>query len=88
MKAADKPTPRDDVMFRELEDGGVIYDPKTEKVHSLNVTASVVWCMLDGQTSLDTIADEIAERTNAKRELVCDDVLRIAHEFGKQGLLE
>ena len=88
MKANDKPVPRDDVMFRELEDGCVIYDPKTEKVHSLNVTAATIWCMLDGNTSASDIAQNIAERTNADMSVVLADVIRTIEDFGKQGLLK
>ena len=88
MKPSDVPAPRDGVLFRELEDGCVLYDPEAEKVHSLNVTAGVIWCLVDGVRSIDEIADEVASRSGAGAEAVLADVLRAAGEFARQGLLQ
>lgn len=88
MKPSDVPAARDGVLFRELEDGCVLYDPRAEKVHSLNVTAGVIWCLVDGVRSIDEIADEVASRSGAGAETVLADVLRAAGEFARQGLLQ
>ena len=56
MRLTDIPNPRDNVLFRELDDGCVLYDPGNEKVHSLNVTAARIWCLIDGSRSLGDIA--------------------------------
>ncbi len=88
MNASDVPRPKDGVLFRELENGCVLYDAETEKVHSLNLTAGVIWCLIDGARSLGDIADEVAERSDADPETVLGDVLRAADEFARQGLLQ
>lgn len=88
MKPSDVPAARDGVLFRGLEDGCVLYDPEAEKVHSLNVTAGVIWCLVDGVRSIDEIADEIASRSGAGAEAVLADVLRAADELARQGLLQ
>jgi hypothetical protein len=67
VNAPDVPTPKDGVLFRELENGCVLYDAETEKVHSLNLTAGVIWCLIDGARPLGDIADEVTERSDAGR---------------------
>jgi len=88
VRPSDIPVPRDDVLFRELDDGCVLYDAETEKVHSLNVTAGVIWCLMDGERSLGEIAADVAARSDAEAETVLRDVVRAAGEFARQGLLQ
>ena len=88
MKPSDVPVPRDDILFRELDDGCVLYDAAHEKVHSLNVTAGAIWCLLDGSRSLDSVAAEISAQSDADPETVLNDVVRSAGEFARQGLLQ
>lgn len=88
MKAADVPTPRDGVLFRELDDGCVLYDSQNEKVHSLNVTAGFIWCLMDGARSLGEIAREISSASGSDEAVVLRDVLRAAGQFARQGLVE
>jgi len=34
---------RDNVLYRGLVDGGLVYDSRTRRVHHLNASAAVVW---------------------------------------------
>jgi len=88
VKPADAPTLRDDVLFRELADGCVLYDPENEKVHSLNLTAGFVWCLMDGTRSLTAIADELRATCDAEGADVLRDVVKTAERFARQGLLQ
>ena len=88
MNISDVPTPKDGVLFRELEDGCVLYDAETEKVHSLNVTAGVIWCLMDGVRPLGEIADELGARSEVDAATALGDVLRTADEFAHQGLFQ
>ncbi|MFO7898697.1 MAG: PqqD family protein [Planctomycetota bacterium] len=90
MEPSDTPKARDDVLFRELDDGCALYDPNSETVHSLNLTAGFIWCLMDGSRSLSEIASEIssAAEAGADPETVLSDVRRTAHELARQGLLE
>lgn len=88
MKAVDVPTARDGVLFRELDDGCVLYDSKNEKVHSLNTTAGFIWCLMDGARSLGEIAREISSASGSDEAVVLRDVLRAADQFARQGLVE
>ena len=87
MKATDVPGTKEGVLFRELDDGCVLYDPATETVHSLNLTAGFIWCLMDGERSLDEIAGEIAAASGGDPAVVRRDVVRAADEFARQGLL-
>jgi len=88
VKATDAPKPKDGVLFRELDDGCVLYDPQGEKVHSLNLSAGFVWCLMDGERSLDDIAGELCAASQAPPATVLKDVLRVARRFARQGLIE
>ncbi len=90
MRPEDTPKAREDVLFRELDDGCALYDPDNEKVHSLNLTAGFIWCLMDGSRSLAQIAAEIAEaaESGADAETVVADVVQAAEQLARQGLLE
>ena len=88
MKPDDTPSARDDVLFRELDDGCVLYDPATEKVHSLNATAAFIWCLLDGERSLTDVAAELCRATGADEATVLRDVRRAADHLRRQGLFK
>ena len=56
------PTVRtDDVVVEELLDESVIYDLKTNKAHSLNRTATLVWRHCDGHTTVTQMATLLAK---------------------------
>ncbi|MFW6107557.1 MAG: PqqD family protein [bacterium] len=90
MEPSDTPKARDDILFRELHDGCALYDPSNETVHSLNLTAGFIWCLLDGSRSLSDIASDIssAAEGGADPDTVLADVRRAADELARQGLLE
>jgi coenzyme PQQ synthesis protein D (PqqD) len=87
VKSSDTPQARDGVLFRELDDGCVLYDPDNEKVHSLNETAGLLWCLMNGERTLAEIAGEVAEASGGDAETVLGDTLQAAEEFARQGLL-
>ncbi len=50
-----KPKARPDLLFRELSDGGIIYEPQTDTIHSLNASAAFIWALCDGMHTISTI---------------------------------
>lgn len=50
-----------DVSVRELAGEFVVFDASRSKVHALNRTASAVWRLSDGETSVDEIAAALGE---------------------------
>ena len=57
-------------------------------VHMLNSTAALVWQVLDGEQSLDTLAEELSSATGADVSRVSQDVIGLTRELGRMGLLE
>jgi len=55
----DRPCSRNHLLFKELDDGGVVYDPTTETIHSLNPSAAFIWILCDGNHSILEIIDSV-----------------------------
>ena len=82
-----RPAVRSDLQYRELEDGGVIYDTAAEKIHTLNVTAAYIWNCCDGAHTLSEIASELNQHVNVPPEQALKDVSEALTYFHGQGLL-
>lgn len=52
---------RDDVVFRPLGDDFALYDPASQRLHVLNLTAALVWSYCDGLNDADGIARGVAD---------------------------
>ena len=78
---------RQELQYRELDDGGVIYDPVTERIHTLNASAAYIWNCCDGSHTLQQIANELHQYANVPLEKAIDDVQQTAAQFQKEGLL-
>ena len=83
------PCVRDDAVFRSLGPEWVVYDPQTQLLHLLNVTAALVWTACDGSRSLDDIAREVGEvlAEAPSEDQVFEDVGAAIEEFRSHGLL-
>ncbi|MBI4531431.1 MAG: PqqD family protein [Candidatus Latescibacteria bacterium] len=82
------PVKRRDMLVREIDGEGVIYDRLHRKVHALNVTANVVWDLCDGYHKVDDIVEHLRSRFDVPVTLARGDVLRIIETFREVGLLE
>ncbi len=80
--------PRGSLVWIEIDGEAVIYDERRPTTHLLNATGTIVWCLLDGKTRLDEISAELAEAFVIGYEQVLGDVVQLACEFGRRGLLE
>ena len=47
--------------LRQADDENVVYDPETSAVHLLNVTATAIWVLCDGETTPEEMVDAICE---------------------------
>ena len=87
MQDESKPLVRDDLQYRELDDGGVIYDTAAERIHTLNLTAAYVWNSCDGVHNLLEIASDLHEQTKAPLETALKHVHEAVLYFENEGLL-
>jgi hypothetical protein len=84
------PKARDDVVFRQLDDEWVLFDPRDNKMHVLNLTASLVWTHCSGSLSLPEIAAEVREAFpgSDSADSVERDVAGVVSEFARAGLFQ
>jgi hypothetical protein len=82
----ERPRARPDVVFRQLDDEWVIYDPVTNRLHALNLTAALVWEHCTGERTVAEIAGEVlgafepAPDPQAVQRDVSDTVQRLLGE--------
>jgi hypothetical protein len=82
-----KPRVRSDLQYRELADGGVIYDTAREKIHTLNLAAAFIWNCCDGSHDLQAITSELRQQANLSLEQASRDVKTAIEYFDDEGLL-
>ena len=82
-----KPRVRSDLEYRELADGGVIYDTASERIHTLNLTAAFIWNCCDGSHDLRAITLELSQQANLSPEQALQDVQTALQYFEHERLL-
>ena len=82
-----RPNIRRDLQYRELEDGGVIYDTSAEMIHTLNVTAAYIWNCCDGLHNVSEIASELNQLKDVPPEQAANDVSDALTYFQREALL-
>lgn len=85
-----RPRSRDDVVFRELADDWVLFDPDSRRLHVLNLTAALVWSHCTGEHGVDEITRRVRRAFDdpPDPEDVAEDVREALRSFVRQGLLE
>ena len=59
-----------------------------ESIYSLNEVGTVIWSMLDGETTVDGVIDEVCLRFGVSRELAERDTLAFLNGLESAGLVE
>lgn len=85
---ATKPRVRPDLTVVELDGEAVIYDERTDDIHHLNPTATIVFSLCDGTASFGEIVADIAEVFTVPPDQVARDVRSLLREFRRSGLLQ
>lgn len=78
---------REDVIVKEMGDETVLYDQTLNLVHSLNVTASIIWELCDGEKGLDEIIQGILEKFDVDEKTARKDTEKTLAEFKEKGFL-
>jgi len=84
---------REEIAWRKMKDGTTtIVSPLTDKIITINGSASVIWEMLDGNNSIENIADKILTTYEIDdenpSESVFNDVEEIVASFIERDLIE
>ena len=84
-----KPCRTKNIVLKKLGKERLLYDPTTDKVHTLNPTASLIWSLCDGRHSLQEIRKAIQENFSVKGTVEVEkDILKNLKELRELGLLE
>lgn len=88
MTEESRPKRRDELSQRLVAGERVVLDPKSQAMHQLNITATIVWELCDGENSVVEIARNLAERFEIAEDLALRDVTDTVARFEKEGLLD
>jgi hypothetical protein len=81
------PVPAPWVRVVPIESEAILIDEKEERLHALDVAGALVWLCLDGTSSLNEIAVDLAEEFGAPVDRVRSDIVGLARQLGAGGLL-
>jgi hypothetical protein len=82
------PRRRKGVSGEEIDGESVLYDARNASLHLLNSSASAVWWLIDGVSSVEELAGELATRFDAAPETMRSDVVKLLGVLGEQHLVE
>jgi PqqD family protein of HPr-rel-A system len=85
---AGHPRAREDVMFRQVDDEWVVFDPAANQLHVLNLSAALVWSHCTGDFSPHEIARALEDAYGLEGERAQADVRAAIERFRGAGLLE
>lgn len=55
------PKVKETLLFKEMDDGAVIYEPAKEICYSLNSSSAYIWSLCDGNFSVHEIIDNVKQ---------------------------
>jgi hypothetical protein len=82
-----KPIARADLTVVELDGEAVIYDEETTELHHLNPTATIVFGLCDGTSTMGEMSTEIAEAFDVPLEQVEPQVRTLVRRLRRAKLL-
>jgi len=82
-----RPTTRPDLPFRELKDGGVVYEYQSGTLHSLNTTAAYIWTLCDGNHTISEIITSIQQNFKQFETDPTSEVIKTVEKFQTLNLL-
>ncbi len=82
-----KPQRREELSQRLVAGERVVLDPHTKAMHQLNITATIVWELCDGQHTVAQIAQKLVQRFEIAEDLALSDVTDTVARFQDEGLL-
>ena len=71
-----------------LDGEGVLLDEDENRLHLLNATATLLWQLYDGTTTLGDLADDLSAEIGGDRATILADLVTISRHLGSEGLLE
>lgn len=82
-----KPRRRDDLAVVELEGEALIYDESNDNLHHLNPTATLIFNLFDGSTTIKDLATLLGEQFEISSDEAEAEIRRLTKELRMAGLL-
>jgi PqqD family protein of HPr-rel-A system len=82
-----RPKVRDDLTVVELDGEAVIYDEAAGELHHLNPSATLVFGLLDGTSTVRIIAADLSEATGIPVDEMESQLRGLIRQFRKLGLM-
>ncbi len=73
---------------RDLDGELVVLDAATGYIHQMNPTGALIWKLLEGGTSIESIETRLSEEFDLDDEEARRDVLGFVEKLQRSGLLE
>jgi hypothetical protein len=86
MRDADRPRRRDGFLLQELDDEILLYHPQQTRAVYMNATATLIWGLCDGATSVAEIIRLLQESFPHSADLDTD-VRKTLDDFAEHGAL-
>ena len=78
--------PNADIIFREVGDAFVLYDPNQDALHTLNSTAQFVWEHIE--LPVETIIAKLQSTYQVSPETAQRDIIQTLEQFHTLGLIQ
>lgn len=87
MQLTDKPRPSPNAAHQAVGEEAILINLNTGSYYSLNDTGTRFWELLDGQRTIADCASFIAGEYEVEASIVEADLLELAAEFKREGLI-
>ena len=75
------------VLWRELDGEAILLNPKEGCSYNLNNVGTLIWKMLDGEHSIDDIAQAICEYYEVEYDQALQDMSQLLNELRENNLV-
>lgn len=86
-RLGERPCIRDDLTVVELDGEAVIYDERNGDLHRLNPTATLIFSLLDGSSTVDELARDVSEAFSMPAGEIAEQLRSLVVQFGESHLL-
>ena len=72
----------------EIEGEAVVLDEAQDRLHLLNVTATLVWRCLDGTSTVAAVCSDLSDELGIPFDQVLSDTITVLRVLAREGLIE
>ncbi len=83
-----KPKVRADLAVVELHGEAIVYDDRSRRLHHLNPTATIVFSLCDGRSTIPELSGDIAQAFGLPPDEVERQVRALLRQFRKEEFLD